>query len=90
MVTIEFTSFQKLKDTFAIADVSPDRFKPYKFHTLDNNNKNNVKRIVCILSSGRITLLYNAKSNENITTQTDNNNWFVDSIEVLNVGENIA
>ena len=91
MVTIEFKSFQSMKSTIASSGyIDPNRFKPDKFHVLRSSG-GSVSRIVCILSAGRIVLLYNPTQNENLRpNDSQHQEWFKDSVEVAAVGEQVT
>lgn len=78
-----------MKDTLAGSTTGPDKFKPYKFHTTYTPIANvNVKRASCILSAGRVLLIYDFPSGEPLTAASDE--WFNDSVEVFAVGESIV
>ena len=63
MVTIEFKTFADFKNYILSTKFNPDRFKPDRYHVVDNNGTS-IDEVAIIGLGGRILAKYDAGVNE--------------------------
>ena len=63
MVTIEFKTFDAFKTYILSVKFNPDRFKPDRYHVVDNNGTS-IDEVAFIGLAGRILAKYDAAVNE--------------------------
>jgi len=91
MVVIKFKTFDSFKNTVATVIPNPDRIRPDRFYTLNQNGS--ISRVAQIGMGGRIVVIYEASPNEipfsDPWIMGDPANDVTPAVEILDIGENL-